>query len=299
MHERVIDGDPRGRRESQIIFNEPHVLFNFDVDTGPARPRARPGLLVPRLLPRRGGPGSAGGLRDRRRARLRQRRPLRRARRRLADPLRVRGDRGHRDARADRPLRRRPHGLLAGVALLRLRRPDHAGAGGRAGARQGPGPAAAGRQRLPRQAPGAGAALPAGDRRHPRGLLVRPGRRGASSSTTRRAGPTARAASAAARRWSSSRASSTPAASGSRPTGRRRSSAVATSSCARSPDPITSRSGWCPADGLPQGRARRRRRRPRRPDLDLSGAGGTRRAGGRPRVRGRGRAALRRRSATG
>ena len=131
FNERVIERDPRRRpRDADLLRAAGHLRLRRRL----AAPRhRRPGgrVLLPRLLP----PGSARrpGLRARLRAArghgLRERRQAVGGDRRRPVPDRVRRHRRPRDDRAHRPPRRRPHDLVAVLALLRLRRPDHLGPG--------------------------------------------------------------------------------------------------------------------------------------------------------------------------
>ena len=164
-------GDPRRRRAPDHLQRAQRPV-QLRRRHQPARPRRRSGILVSRLLPDRGGRERAGRLRGADDLVFDNADTLRGAHRRLPDPLRVRGDRRHPDARADRP--------YADDHMVSWQEWHYCGCDDPT--TQGPGDVQAlvkdpaRRRRATTSSAtssGAGASLPAGDRRDPGAVLVR------------------------------------------------------------------------------------------------------------------------------
>src|SRR4051794_4003539 len=166
LHQAHDRGDPLGRPPHARLLRAAGALQRRRRHQPRRHRRRRRRLLLPRLLPdRRPGRGDAV-VPPVRRPRLPERREARGRDRRRATAHRVRRDRRRGRAHADGRPRRPLHGRLAGVALLRLQRPDDLGPGRQAGDRARPRQAPRGSQPRPGQAQAALAPAPARGRRH-------------------------------------------------------------------------------------------------------------------------------------
>ena len=163
----------RAVERRHLVFYEPNVLFNFGADTNlPDLGFTRLGFsfhdyCLLGLVS--GGPSTCGEAQETS-STTPTRMPTRPATRSSSPSTALRRPL---HPEADHRLRRPAHGLLAGVALLRMRRPDDERPRGHPGAGQGSGSATTGLERVPRQAEGTRPGLPAGDRGHPDPILLR------------------------------------------------------------------------------------------------------------------------------